>query len=229
MGWLALTVVALLFAWTIVEDRLEKAELRAQIADLRLRISRLTSETRRARVLVESINTDAAGSTNTVLLWAETDAAGKLLPGAALKRLEVRGADVHFDARQIIFSAEDIAEGDPLRGHTLTLFTRVWGEQQSPDSGAALEVGNAQNPVPAQFSSGDAALRDAEMRLWRRFQSYCSDKAAADEDGVRTAQGTAVHKPLLAGREYRISVTAPGQILLDGPFEPDPFVFRPTR
>ncbi|MSR75242.1 MAG: hypothetical protein EXS14_07220 [Planctomycetes bacterium] len=227
LGWLAVTIVALLFAWTLIEDRLEKAELRAQIADLRSRVARLTAETRRARVLVESIKTDAAGINHTVLLWAETDEAGKLLPGDTLRRLQVRGSDVHFDSRQIIFSSEDTAAGDPLRGRALTLFTRIWGDQQSPESGAALEVGDASNPVPARFRSGSASLRDAEDRLWRRFQSYCTDQAAAEEDGVRTAQGTAVHKTLLAGREYRISVSAPGQVLLDGPFDPDPFVFRP--
>jgi hypothetical protein len=228
IGWLAITAVAVLFAWTLIEDKLEQAALRAQVAELRTRIARLTEEARCARVLVESQSTNAAGQVTTVLLWAETDAAGKLLPGAALRRFTVQGADVHFDTRQIIFSAEDVAGGDPLRGRTLTLFTRVWGEQQTPESGPSLEI-DAEKPVPVRWSSGNATLQDAELRMWRRFQSYCTDKAAADADGVRTAQGTAVHKPLLAGREYRLSVTAPGQLLLDGPFDPDPFVFRPGR
>ena len=124
-------------------------------------------------------------------------------------------------------------EGDPLRGRTLTLFSKVYGSDQRPSEGIPLNVpgsvaGTAAGPgddlVPLACRSGPGAPSELERRLWSKFWELCKDPDAASREGVRTAQGTAVHKPLEAQMEYRLSIDNPGQIRLDGPRKPDPFV-----
>lgn len=229
LGWCTVVLVALLFGWTLVEGRLERAALERQIRELKERMARLTAEESRARLLVESARPGTDGVLETTLLWADTDADGKMIPGTGLRRFKVRGTDVHCDTRQIIFPMESIAEGDPLRGRSLTLFSRIYGDHESPVAGDAIDIDPASDGVPRRFQSGDVALRDAQSTLWKRWAEYLVNPEACREDGVRTVQGTAVHKAVVVGREYRLRVSAPGQVFFEGPFEPDLFVFRPAR
>jgi hypothetical protein len=229
IGWCTVLLVGVLIAWTLVESRLEKAALQRQIRELKERIARLISEESRARLLVESMRQGKDGGLETTLIWADTDADGRMLKGTGLRRFTVKGTDVHCDTRQILFPAESVAEGDPLRGRSLTLFARIYGEREAPIEGDELDLAADADGVPRRFRSADPSARDAESTLWKRWAEYLVNPEACREDGVRTVQGTAVHKAVVVGREYRLKVSALGQVVFEGPFEPDLFVFRPAR
>lgn len=222
------TVLGLLgwFFYDMHERRQEEKRLRASLA-------RLTEETPCARILVHSVDVNGdTGKTEISMSWLDTDDNWKARPGAKIRKLKVIGKEAYFDSYQIIFDSENVKEGDPLRGKTLTVFARTYGSDQKPTEGTPLNMpadvlGVAQGGgelVPPAFRQGDGAPTELERRLWSRFWELCTDPEAAEREGVRTVQGTAVHKPLQPKMEYRLSINNQGQIFLDGPLAPDPFI-----
>lgn len=207
-------------------------ERRAEERRLREAVAALTEETPCARILVNAVDTDPdTGKTTIGMSWLDTDSNWRPRPGARIKELVVHGKEAYFDSYQIVFDTESVKEGDPLRGKTLTIFARAYGSDQSPSEGIPLNMpanvlGIAEEGgemVPAHYRQG-AEVSDLETRLWSKFWELCTDPEAAEREGVRTVQGTAVHKPLMPKMEYRLSINNQGQIFLDGPRKPDPFV-----
>jgi len=222
------TVLGLLgwFFHDMHERRMEEQKLRESLA-------RLTEETPCARILVHQVDVNAdTGKTEISMSWLDTDKSWKRRSGAQIKKLKVIGKEAYFDSYQIIFDSEKVQEGDPLRGKTLTVFARTYGSDQKPSEGTPLNMpgdvlGVAEaggELVPPAFRQGDNPPTELERRLWSRFWELCTDPEAAEREGVRTLQGTAVHKPLQANMEYRLSINNQGQIFLDGPLPPDDFI-----
>ena len=214
------------FFHDMYEQRQEEEKLREALA-------RLTEETPCARILVHAADVNAdTGKTEISMSWLDTDANWKRLPGTEMKKLKVVGKEAYFDSYQIIFGSENVQEGDPLRGKTLTVFARAYGSDQKPSDGTPLNMpadvlGVAEaggELIPPAFRQGDGAPTEVELRLWSRFWELCTDPEAAEREGVRTVQGTAVHKPLQPKMEYRLSINNQGQIFLDGPLPPDDFI-----
>ncbi len=208
---------------------------------LRAEVARLMEEEKHAKILVLPPETDQkTGTKKQRLRWASTTPDGKALPGAEIREFQVEGEEVFVDTWQIIFDGPAVREGDPLRGKTLTIFYRIYGDQEKPAEGQPLEIPRevARGTMPT--AGGDALVpprfrqnatgeaRDLEQRLWREFYRLMVDPAFAKTEGVRTVQGTAVHKVLVPGKEYRLTLNRQGQILFDGPMDPDPFV-EPKR
>jgi hypothetical protein len=221
------------FFHDMYEQRQEEEKLREALVQIAAEIARLDEETPCARILVHAADVNAdTGKTEISMSWLDTDANWKRRPGAELKKLKVVGREAYFDSYQIIFGSENVKEGDPLRGKTLTLFARAYGSDQKPSDGTPLNMpadvlGVAEaggELVPPAFRQGDGAPTEFEQRLWSRFWELCTDPEAAEREGVRTVQGTAVHKPLQPKMEYRLSFNNQGQIFLDGPLPPDDFV-----
>jgi hypothetical protein len=203
--------------------------------ELRSWIANLSHEERRARILVDAVHEGDASSPGTVdLRWVETRADGS--PVGAPRTIRISGKEMYVDALQILFPTEAVREGDPLRGRALTVFRGIHGDDQKPRDAVPLEVPPSvakgviapapgePTVVPKFFQRDPAASRREEERLWSRFWDLARDQELAKSLGVRTVQGTAVHKPAVEGMEYRITLTRMGQIVFDGPFEPDPFV-----
>jgi hypothetical protein len=201
---------------------------------LRESIARLSEEKPCARIMVDAVEDDReTGQTVIHMRWLDTDASWTPRPGARMKNLKVVGREAYFDTYQIVFDRDRIQEGDPLRGRTLTLFSKVYGSDQKPSEGqpldmpgsvAGIDSGLPSDVVPVAYRTSPEPPSDLETRLWSRFWDLCLDPDAAKEEGVRTVQGTAVHKPMVAGMEYRLSINNQGQIFFDGPMRPDPFI-----
>lgn len=225
---IGVTVFALVVAAAAIffyQMRQEGAEERR----LRAELSRLTLETRVARIYVKSIEREEPpGSVRTTLKWQESGPNGAPLP---IRTLAIAGDQVYVDTLQIVFDTDKAREGDPLRGHALNLFYRIYSAEVAPKDGIRLDVPDGSGAsgaaiVPRFFRSGEQA-RELETTLWSEFWELTRNEALAKKRGVRTAQGKAVWKPLEAGKEYRITLTPTGQLTFEGPFEPDPLLVNP--
>jgi hypothetical protein len=209
---------------------------------LREEIANLTAEERHAKIIVDAIADDGQGAPWISLRWAETDKDGRGLPNVPPKDYRVRGRELYVDSYQIIFDPAAVREGDPLKGKALTLFKSIYGDDQKPNEGLSLDVPAAvvkgegaprgagkPDLVPPFFRRRDGRSAEFEKRIWSRFWDMALDAEYAKSEGVRTVQGTAVHRPVVAGKEYRLTLTAPGQVLFEGPFDPDPFARPPEK
>ncbi len=193
----------------------EKAELAAaaERAEQRRRelaqvVERLNVESRLAYVDILQQHTDLAGEVvQTVLRFTELDRNGEPLSPQVIG---VAGAIPHFDALVVKFDKDYVARGDALRGQSLALFRRVYGETQAPESGYWLSTPGAPpdvyrvNPKPSDF----------ERELWAEFWSYATDPAKARSAGVRVAQGEAVYAPVRPGERWVLTLDAAGGLNL---------------
>src|SRR5687767_11251141 len=93
-------------------------------------VRRLSDEKRVAEVLVTD-QSEVDGVLRTTLLFVEYAKDGSSLPP---KSFAIDGKTAHIDALVIKFERDFLKENDPLRGHSIALFTKLYGDMQSPSS-----------------------------------------------------------------------------------------------
>jgi hypothetical protein len=195
-------------AWWAVGDH-QRAErirqLEREKAELQRIVERLKTRRRVAQVFVVDQRTasDARVQETTI----EFTPLGRLGEVGRASVFTVPGEVCYFDALVIRFEDEYVEAGDPLRGHSLHLFRRAFGEDQPPRDGYPLDEPGG---VPAAYRGGDSEPSRFERRLWRRFWEYAENPSLAAELGVRVAQGEAVYQRLRKGEYWQVSIRADG-------------------
>ena len=166
-------------------------------------IDRLTSENRVAEVIVTDQH-DVNGVTQTTLLFVEYARDGReLLP----KVLTVKGKVAHLNALVIKFDDKYVKESDKLRGKSIALFYRVFGDQEKPVDGPRIDEPNR---VPDIYRGVDPQVSEFEQRLWGKFWQLVDDENLRKEEGVRVAQGEGPWGPFEVGRLYTVTLDTNG-------------------
>jgi hypothetical protein len=192
----------------------QQRELTQQISDLEQKrdqllgfVDRLTSERRVAKVLV--IDQQPADQTiSTTFLWVEYASDGSTL---APRQFTVLGDEVHFDAEVIKFDHDFVEANDPLKGHSIALFTRVFGSYQTPSDGFPIDTPGQEPDIYKGVSSRQSEF---ERDLWRDFWKLYDDEAYRKKMGVRVAQGESPWGRLEMGQLYTITVESDGGVNL---------------
>lgn len=179
------------------------AQLEAEKRELQQVVSRLSAEKRVADVLVKKQWTEN-GVLKTRLLFVEYARDGSALPA---REFTLEGKMVHVDALVIKFDRDFVKKDDPLRGHSLALFTRIYGDHQTP---ADAPVIDKPDQIPAFYQGASPADVAFENELWHNFWRLTDDENYRKEKGVRVAQGEAVWLPFEPGRLYTITLEAAG-------------------
>lgn len=185
----------------------EIARLAQQKQELEHFVQRLSSEKRVADVIVSKIES-IGGVRNTTLLFVEYDKSGQALPA---KTITVQGGFVHFDALVIKFDRDFVQRNDPLKGHSIALFTRVYGDHQAPEQAAAIDPPGA---VPEVYRDADPKMMRFETSLWKDFWRLAEDQAFRSGFGVRVANGQGVWGPLEPNRLYTLTLESSGGLNL---------------
>ena len=199
------------------EDNAEKAERivvlteelslsQAEVEALTAAIALLKIDRRVARLEVLAHEPDPAdpARTRTRLTFTELDATGEAVGPA--RELTVDGTRVYLEALVIKFDDDYVEEGDFLRGSSVCLFQRVFGEAQSPADGVAIEPSGT---LPAVYG-GDELPAPFYRELWQRFWEYAEDPDAAAALGVRAIHGEAPFIESKPGKSYRVELRASG-------------------
>ena len=168
-------------------------------AELRQIVQRLTSERRVADVMVTD-QKEVGGTLQTSILFVEYGKDGNALPA---KRFTIDGNMVHFDAMVIKFDGKFVEENDPLRGHSIALFTRLYGDTQTPANAFHIDE---PGQVPAVYRDADPKVSQFEQDLWKNFWKLADDPNYRNEMGVRVAQGEGVWRPFEPNRLYTITL-----------------------
>jgi len=194
----------------------EKRKLEKQRQALEQVVERLNLSRRVARIDVLEQHVDDDGEpVQTVIRFTETGRNGQPLPSHTFG---VPGNVPHFDALIVKFDDDYVARGDQLRGQSLSLFRRVYGDTQAPNDGYWL---GRKGQVPEIYRVDDAPS-EFEVTLWRKFWSYATDPDKAAQAGVRVAQGEAVYAPMSPGQQWHLSLDADGGLNLTIDAEPAP-------
>jgi hypothetical protein len=144
------------------------------------------------------------GKPFTTLLFVEYDHNGQPL---APKRFTIEGNRAHIDAMVIKFDREFIKAGDDLRGHSIVLFHRLFGDKQKPEDAFPIDE---PGKVPDLYKSADPRVAEFEQGLWNNFWRLTMDDAYRKEKGVRVANPESPWGPFEPDRLYTITLEADG-------------------
>jgi len=178
-------------------------QLQQQVQEKEQAIGRLETHYRKAQIVVTDQST-TDGQVHTTLLFVEYRPDGSALPA---KQFTIEGNEAHFDAEVIKFNDEYVKEGDPLRGHSIMLFLRVYGAHQAPAEGFAIdEPGH----IPQIYRGADPKVSDFEQGLWKEFWTLYNDQAARQTLGISGLHGEGLFGRFDKNHVYTITVRADG-------------------
>ena len=203
------------------KQRAEIASLNEDLATKQREIERLDmamrllkTDHRLARIeVLEQIDPEDGKREQTRFSFVEMDDAGNALEKP--QEFQIEGDIAHIDALVVSFDDKYVEQGDPLRGTSLALFRRVYGEYQNPSDGFALDTVGAR---PAAYSRGSQPS-ELESEIWSKFWDYANDPQLAAKAGVRTAHGKDAYIQLRTGMRYRVQLRKTGDLTIQ-PEEP---------
>jgi hypothetical protein len=163
---------------------------------------------RRARVEVLRQVRDQQGNLQTTIRFTETDASGK--PISVSRDMTLPGQEVYFDTLLIKFDDHFVEQGDPLRGHALMLFRRIFSSTMRAEDGFVID----REGQPPEIYAEQRAPSDVEKELWKRFWELANDEKLAKEHGVRAIHGDASYMRLQPDRVYEISLRSTGEVII---------------
>jgi hypothetical protein len=211
LGLAVVTVCGVGTVWLLAPgeaDRLRKVneDLVRERQELQQAVERLTGEDRVAEVRVldqvrpgQVVDGRTADRTLTTIEFVELDSQQHPLPS---QKFVIPDDVVFFDALVIKFDQKLVATGDALKGRSLALFRRVYGEHQNPSDGYPVDP---TGDIPRVFRVHPEAGK-FEQQLWAQFWSYATQPALAAQSGVRVAQGEAVYVPMQKGQLWTLTL-----------------------
>jgi hypothetical protein len=184
------------------EKKIEK--LQDEKRQLEQVVTRLEHERRVADVLVSRQEKNDAGVLETTLLFVEYDKAGNSLPA---KSFTIQGNTAHIDAMVIKFDHDFVAANDALKGHSIALFTKIYGDSQSPADAATIDTPGR---IPDFYRGAEPVVTDFEMGLWKDFWKLYEDENFRQSKGVRALGGHGLWGPFQPDKLYTITIESDG-------------------
>ena len=183
------------------------AEQKRVIAELGKKLDRIWAESLVADIRILSVTVDAqAGHKVTDVDFVQYEP-GTERPSFR-RRMRLMGDEVYIDALVVKFDRALVEAGDGLRGRSLLLLRRAFGNRQQPDQGVPLHARDIR--LVPEVARVDRDPGDFERRLWLQFWHYANDPGAAAAAGVRVAQGEAPHVKAVPGQVYKLTLSASG-------------------
>ncbi len=178
-------------------------QLQEEKKQLQQIVKRLSEEKRVAEVLVtEQATVD--GELHTTLIFVEYAKDGSPLPP---KSFSFVGKMAHIDAMVIKFDRGFVEENDALRGHSIALFTKIYGDKQSPAEATPIDEPGT---IPSVYRGADPRITRVETELWQNFWKLADDPEYRKSKGVRVAMGEGVWRYFWPEHVYTLTLDADG-------------------
>lgn len=203
----------------ITELEGEVQRLAGEVAKRELQLKFLRERRRVARVdqVVRTPDPSAPGGALTSFRFQEVRGDGA--PAGPAQSFTIQGDVAYFEALVVKFDDAFVERNDLLKGSSLLLFRRVFGEHQAPADGFPLDAAGQRPPGYEPDAEGAAPFhRD----LWSRFWEYALDPEVARQAGVRAMHGEAPFIKLAPDREYEIELRTSEGLILRALPEPRP-------
>jgi hypothetical protein len=179
---------------------------RAQALEAAVRLLRHTE--RRARIVVLDQARGDDGQLVTRIRFTELDPNGD--PIGEGREFSVTGDEVYVDTLVIKFEDEFVAAGDALKGRSLLLFRRIFGDRHRPVDAHVLD---REGQMPHAYAA-EKAPTAFERELWAQFWALANDPAEARRRGVRALHGEAVSTKLRKGGVYALTFRSTGELAI---------------
>jgi hypothetical protein len=194
--------VALLDAEVKIKNAaIAKLEAAKRLLKLRHRIAHL-------RVLDQAGDADNGQVTTTVEFY-EVDDAGKPVDDRR-QQFEIEGDRVYVECLVAKFDDKYIEENDLDRHTAVCLFQRIFGEQQEPKDGFAID----QFGLSRMSYARSGEVSELEKKIWEDFWTIANDPAKARELGIRAAHADAPSIKAEPGVTYELELRSTGEFTL---------------
>ncbi len=181
-----------------IQEQVAKiAELDKEVQRLETSLALLKVDHRVARLTVVDQDADA-----TKVEFVELNEEGQ--PIETPREFRIPGDTVYIDAWVVKFDDKYVEAADLARGTSLILFKRLFGNNQKPDEGFALDREGA---APKAYQRG-GKMNDFEKSIFGDFWAIANDKSKAEEKGIRAAHGDAVSMKVEKGKTYKVQLRA---------------------
>ncbi len=192
-------------------EELKVSEAQRRQLELSNHLLKIDHRVARITVLEQGPNPEDPESLITTIRFQELDDAGE--PIGEGQEITVGGTKVYLETLVIKFDDEFVEGGDFLRGSSVCLFKRVFGEEQKPSSG---EIIDAQGVHPHPYAKpGDSEDDLYYAELWQNFWEYANNPELAASKGVRTMGGEAPFVQTRPGKVYRVELRASGGLSIN--------------
>jgi hypothetical protein len=188
------------------EAQIHALQERAQALEAAVRLLRHTE--RRARIVVLDQAPGAEGHLVTRIRFSELDARGE--PLGEPREFSVTGDEVYVDTLVIKFEDEFVTAGDALKGRSLLLFRRIFGDRHRPVDAHVLD---REGQMPQAYAA-EKAPTAFERELWAQFWALANDPAEAKRRGVRALHGEAVSTKLKKAGVYAVTFRSTGELTI---------------
>ena len=179
---------------------------RAQALEAAVRLLRHTE--RRARIVVLDQAPGADGQLVTRIRFSELNSSGDAI--GEPREFVVTGDEVYVDTLVIKFEDEFVTAGDALKGRSLLLFRRIFGDRLRPVDAHVLDQ---EGQMPQAYAA-EKAPSAFERDLWAQFWTLANDPAEAKRRGVRALHGEAVSAKLRKGGVYAVTFRSTGELTI---------------
>jgi hypothetical protein len=163
---------------------------------------------RRARLVVLDQGPGPEGHQRTRVRFTELDPQGD--PVGEPRELTLDGDEVYVDTLVIKFEDEFVTAGDALKGRSLLLFRRIFGDRLRPVDAHVLD---REGQMPQAYAA-EKAPSAFERDLWAQFWTLANDPAEAKRRGVRALHGEAVSTKLRKGGVYAVTFRSTGELTI---------------
>ena len=130
-----------------------------------------------------------------------------------------RRVDVHLSL--LSDAPGPVEQNDPLRGHSIALFTKLYGDHQSPEQAFLIDE---PGKIPDFYRGADPQVSSFEQELWQNFWRLAEDKDYRKAKGVRVANGQGLWGPFAPDKLYTLTLDADGGLNLSS--EPLKGIYR---
>jgi hypothetical protein len=186
---------------TALNVDLREKEARIQKLDTSLRLLKVNHRVGWLTVLEQDID-PATNQLYTVGQFVEVNDRSE--PIGTPKDFRINGDVVYIDNWVVKFDDKYVERAEIDRSTSLVLFRRIFGENQTPNEGFAIDTVGSR---PQAYGS-DNQISDFEKKIWDEFWTIANDEAKAREMGIRAAHGEAPSMKLQKGKSYKVMLRA---------------------
>jgi hypothetical protein len=192
------------------DDLKESEELRRRL-EVSLYLLKVDHRVARIEVLAQGPSPENPEQLVTTILFQDLGEDGE--PVDEGQEMVLLGKKVYLESMVIKFEDSYVEGGDFLRGSSVCLFTRMFGENQAPSEGEAIDTKGIHPHPYASAGDGEEDMYYAE--LWTRFWDYANDPQMAESKGVRAMHGEAPFIETRPGKVYLVELRASGGLSID--------------
>lgn len=186
--------------------RIDELDVELRELEVSMHLLKVDHRVARLEVIDQVPDPDSPDEVRTTVRFIELGPDGEPLGEGT--EATISGDTVYLETQVIKFNDDYVEGGDFLRGTSICLFRRLFGENQPPVSGTAIDA-EGMHPHPYRGSS-DSEAGEFYTDLWSQFWETANDPNAASAKGVKSAHGEAPYIKVRNGKQYEVELRSSG-------------------